>query len=110
MFDKALTEPTFCELYSELCRDMSKELPDFEDPEGNVGTDGKQMRITFRRILLNKCQMEFEKGANAKAAVENREKAARATPGVSVVFVCFCLFVVLSLQIAVRRPHALLLG
>ena len=76
VFDKALTETTFCQLYSQLCHDLSNALPDFEDPDGTLSQDGKPMRITFRRILLNKCQVEFEKGTSAKAAVETREKAA----------------------------------
>lgn len=77
MFDKALTEDTFTALYSQLCKDLSAELPDFEDPEHAVDAHGKAQRITFRRILLNKCQSEFEQGAAAAAAVETRERAAQ---------------------------------
>lgn len=73
IFDKALTEPTFCALYSQLCHDLNRELPDFEPPQ--VPTEGKPPKCNFRYILLNKCQMEFEKGSIAKTAVEQREKA-----------------------------------
>lgn len=70
VFDKALSEPTFSALYAQLCLHLSSELPDFtEDTE-----DGKQQKVTFRRIILNKCQSEFEKGAAAMTAVENREQ------------------------------------
>lgn len=80
VFDKALTEPTFCSLYSSLCYDLNKALPDFDDPESTqLGQDGKPVRNNFRRILLNKCQIEFEKGVAAMAAVEFREKAGRAS-------------------------------
>lgn len=53
IFDKALMEPTFCEMYANFCFYLSGELPDFsEDNE----------KITFKRLLLNKCQEEFERG------------------------------------------------
>ena len=71
MFDKALSEPTFSALYAQLCHFLSSELPDFTeaDPES-----GEAKKVTFRRIILNKCQSEFEKGAEAMAAVEGREQ------------------------------------
>ncbi|CAL1388872.1 unnamed protein product [Linum trigynum] len=53
IFDKALMEPTFCEMYANFCYYMAGDLPDFtEDNE----------KITFKRLLLNKCQEEFERG------------------------------------------------
>ncbi|PON99784.1 26S proteasome regulatory complex, non-ATPase subcomplex, Rpn1 subunit [Trema orientale] len=53
IFDRALMEPTFCEMYVCLCFHLSGELPDFsEDKE----------KITFKRVLVNKCQEEFERG------------------------------------------------
>ncbi|PQM34209.1 eukaryotic translation initiation factor 4G [Prunus yedoensis var. nudiflora] len=53
IFDKALMEPTFCEMYANFCFYLAGELPDFsEDNE----------KITFKRLLLNKCQEEFERG------------------------------------------------
>lgn len=38
VFDKALTEPTFCEIYATLCYDLNKELPAFpvEDEDGET--------------------------------------------------------------------------
>ncbi|KAK4758698.1 hypothetical protein SAY87_019999 [Trapa incisa] len=53
IFDKALMEPTFCEMYADLCSHLSEALPYF-----NEGDE----KITFKRLLLNKCQEEFEKG------------------------------------------------
>ncbi|OWM83693.1 hypothetical protein CDL15_Pgr004123 [Punica granatum] len=53
IFDKALMEPTFCEMYADLCFHLSQDLPDFN--EGDEKT-------TFKRLLLNKCQEEFERG------------------------------------------------
>ncbi|CAK9318906.1 unnamed protein product [Citrullus colocynthis] len=52
IFDKALMEPTFCEMYANFCLHLAGELPDFSDDN---------QKITFKRLLLNKCQEEFEK-------------------------------------------------
>ena len=63
VFEKAVAEPHFVELYAELCAALSKRLPEF----ASSGADGGKP-ITFRRVLLNTCQEEFE-GTN-----EAREK------------------------------------
>ncbi|KAI9381932.1 hypothetical protein POPTR_014G052600v4 [Populus trichocarpa] len=53
IFDKALMEPTFCEMYANFCFHLAAELPELiEDDE----------KVTFKRLLLNKCQEEFERG------------------------------------------------
>ncbi|KAG6574827.1 Eukaryotic translation initiation factor 4G, partial [Cucurbita argyrosperma subsp. sororia] len=53
IFDKALMEPTFCEMYANFCFHLAGELPDLsEDNE----------KMTFKRLLLDKCQEEFERG------------------------------------------------
>ncbi|KAG7028728.1 hypothetical protein SDJN02_09909, partial [Cucurbita argyrosperma subsp. argyrosperma] len=52
IFDKALMEPTFCEMYADFCLHLADELPDFSDDN---------QKITFKRLLLNKCQEEFER-------------------------------------------------
>lgn len=39
--------------------------------------DAKKRKITFRRLLLNKCQEEFEQGDAAMAAVAKREQKER---------------------------------
>lgn len=65
IFDKALMEPTFCEMYSDFCFHLSGALPDFnEDNE----------KITFKRLLLNKCQEEFERGEKEEAEANNVER------------------------------------
>ena len=56
VFDKALYEPIFGEMYSMLCVRCAEKFPEFADetnPEGKAHT--------FKRLLLNKCQEEFEK-------------------------------------------------
>ena len=70
VFDKALTETTFSEIYAEMCRQLNARLPTFEPVK-----EGKKQQSTFRKQLLNKCQEEFEKGAAAMDAVTAREKA-----------------------------------
>ncbi|XP_019156331.1 PREDICTED: eukaryotic translation initiation factor 4G-like [Ipomoea nil] len=64
IFDKALMEPTFCEMYVDLCYHLSSELPDFVEDD---------QRITFKRLLLNKCQEEFERGEREQAEAEKME-------------------------------------
>ncbi|XP_019463465.1 PREDICTED: eukaryotic translation initiation factor 4G-like isoform X1 [Lupinus angustifolius] len=66
IFEKALMEPTFCEMYANFCSHLASELPDLS--EGNE-------KITFKRLLLNKCQEEFERG------VKEQEEANKADEG-----------------------------
>ncbi|XP_057508755.1 eukaryotic translation initiation factor-like [Actinidia eriantha] len=54
IFDKAVLEPTFCPMYAQLCSDLNEKLPPFPSEEPG----GKE--ITFKRVLLNICQEEFE--------------------------------------------------
>lgn len=65
IFDKALMEPTFCEMYANFCFFLAGELPDFsEDNE----------KITFKRLLLNKCQEEFERGEREQEEANKADK------------------------------------
>ena len=57
IFDKALVETTFTAMYAQFCSELNKNLPEFEDPDSE---DGKM--LTFRRILLNKCQVCYAQG------------------------------------------------
>ncbi|KAK1425081.1 hypothetical protein QVD17_20425 [Tagetes erecta] len=65
IFDTALMEPTFVEVYANFCSRLAVELPGFGD--GDV-------KITFKRLLLTKCQEEFERGEK-----EEEEEAANRT-------------------------------
>lgn len=69
IFDKALIETTFSELYANLVASLNPELPSLMDEEGNP--------VQFRRTLLNKCQEEFETGVVAMKAVAERERKAQ---------------------------------
>ncbi|UPQ98671.1 translation initiation factor eIF-4F [Chloropicon primus] len=68
LFEKAVAEPMFCSLNAELCLRLSKELPEFP-PSGG---DSKPM--TFRRVLLNTCQEEFEGSLMGLSQEANDEK------------------------------------
>jgi hypothetical protein len=46
--------------YADLCSDLEKQLPSFPPAEGETKP------ITFKRILLNTCQDEFEAAADAR--------------------------------------------
>jgi translation initiation factor 4G len=85
IFSKALVEPTFCETYAMLCSAMSTRLVEAVPEGAEPGTQPKLIEfekedassptgvvtITFKRVLLNKCQEEFEKGdAGIRAAME----------------------------------------
>ncbi|KAH9611870.1 hypothetical protein KSS87_019549 [Heliosperma pusillum] len=64
IFDKALTEPTFCEMYANFCQHLASGLPD-------LSVDDE--KITFRRLLLNKCQEEFERGEREEQEANNAD-------------------------------------
>ncbi|RZR88788.1 hypothetical protein BHM03_00016414 [Ensete ventricosum] len=65
IFDKALLEPTFCEMYANFCFHLSAELPNFSE---------NNEKITFKRLLLNKCQEEFERGEREQAEANKVEE------------------------------------
>lgn len=69
VFDKALTETTFCEIYAELCFQLNAKLPSFE-PEVK---DGKKKPTTFRsacslthfmKLLCPACVMHVRHASN----------------------------------------------
>ncbi|XP_009619115.1 eukaryotic translation initiation factor 4G-like isoform X1 [Nicotiana tomentosiformis] len=65
IFDKALMEPTFCEMYANFCSHLAGELPDFVEDD---------QKITFKRLLLDKCQEEFERGEREEAEADSMEE------------------------------------
>ncbi|TYI67713.1 hypothetical protein E1A91_D08G037700v1 [Gossypium mustelinum] len=69
IFDKALMEPTFCEMYANFCYHLAGELPDF--------SEGSE-KITFKRLLLNKCQEEFERGEREQEEANKVEEVGEA--------------------------------
>lgn len=57
IFDKAIDEPNFGSLYAKLCQYINEELPKIKSW---VRIDEKKNNA-FRRLMLNRCQEEFEK-------------------------------------------------
>lgn len=70
IFDKALSEPKFGKMYAGLCVKMAAETPDFEPENGEESSK----RLTFKRILLNTCQSEFESAFNASKMDSSEQK------------------------------------
>ncbi|CAA0820687.1 Eukaryotic translation initiation factor 4G [Striga hermonthica] len=65
IFDKALMEPTFCEMYANFCFHLAADLPE-------LTVEGE--KITFKRLLLNKCQEEFERGEREELEANKAEE------------------------------------
>ncbi|CAH2061299.1 unnamed protein product [Thlaspi arvense] len=65
IFENAVLQPTFCEMYALLCCDINGKLPSFPSEEPG----GKE--VTFKRVLLNNCQEAFE---GAKKGMEEIRK------------------------------------
>ena len=74
VFVKVLGGPGFGEICVTLCSDLNKALPSFKDKAPPTEEDTPEQAITFRRVLLNKCQEEFEMDSAAMATVEARER------------------------------------
>ncbi|CAL5076145.1 unnamed protein product [Urochloa decumbens] len=65
IYCRVLVEPTFCQVYANFCSQLVLSLPGFsEDNES----------ITFMRLLLNICQMEFERSERKEAEADKREE------------------------------------
>lgn len=62
LFDKALTETTFSEVYAQLAARLVESFARMPEKNGE-GTPAQ-----FRRMLVNKCQQEFEAGLEHGAA------------------------------------------
>ncbi|GFY53241.1 eukaryotic translation initiation factor 4 gamma 2 [Trichonephila inaurata madagascariensis] len=72
IFDKALDEPKYSSMYALLCRKLCEEAPNFDPPTNNTGSHNSN---TFRRLLLAKCQDEFENRRKASEAFDRKDGA-----------------------------------
>jgi hypothetical protein len=68
VFEKAILEQHFCSMYADLCKKLSESYPSFVIVE-----DGRNVTQTFKRLLLNMCQKEFECLLPAKDALTVEE-------------------------------------
>ena len=79
IFDKAVDEPKFGGMYANLCLRLSQSLSPFsqeyiefmrQQAPGNTNDQNYEKRFLFRRMMLRKCQVEFESKNDWADAVE----------------------------------------
>ncbi|XP_016336411.1 uncharacterized protein LOC107684629 isoform X2 [Sinocyclocheilus anshuiensis] len=71
ILEKAISEPNFSEAYANMCRClMGLKVPTTEKPG---------VTINFRKLLLNRCQKEFEKNKDDDETFEKQKKLDAAT-------------------------------
>ncbi|XP_029473094.1 eukaryotic translation initiation factor 4 gamma 1 isoform X7 [Rhinatrema bivittatum] len=74
IFEKAISEPNFSVAYANMCRClMGLKVPTTDKPD---------VTVNFRKLLLNRCQKEFEKDQDDDEVFEKKQKEleAAATP------------------------------
>lgn len=75
IFDKAIAEPLFAPMYAELCAAISKRAPSYADEDSDYFRS-----LSFKHLLANRCQREFEDGLNSVPADGmSADEAARQT-------------------------------
>ncbi|CAK9056401.1 unnamed protein product [Durusdinium trenchii] len=67
MFKKAVTEPHYCETYADMIFNLKAVYPSFPSPDG-----GKP--ITFKGLVLNICQNEFEELLSSNDLTEEEKE------------------------------------
>ena len=80
LFEKAVDEPKFCPIYAGVCRRLSDQGPNFEEPDlSATAADGSAPRKppTFLKLLLRKCQDEFENRSRAEKLALSTESLCR---------------------------------
>jgi len=74
IFDKALLEPNFGPMYAELCSRLSVSMQRMLDDSADGGfRDESGKKVTFKGILLKKCQTEFERFAKCESSSKKSE-------------------------------------
>jgi len=67
IFEKSVSEPVFSVAYANMCKVLSEQ---YKSVPATPDESGKQATTTFRKILLNKCQKEFEKEKDLDKEIE----------------------------------------
>ncbi|XP_066926622.1 eukaryotic translation initiation factor 4 gamma 2-like [Clytia hemisphaerica] len=65
IYEKAIDESKYCNLYAQLCLRLRHDVPNFDDPVTKTNT--------FVRLLLSKCQEEFETRSKASSAFDKKD-------------------------------------
>ena len=68
VFENAVAQPTFVAMYADLCAELDAALPEFEGP------DGPQ---SFKKMLANTCQEEYESTEAARIHAQSIAGEAR---------------------------------
>jgi len=72
---QAIDEPNFCEAYANMCRVMSQHrAPAGEGANQNQGPTASQTVVVFRKVLLTRCQKEFEKDRTSENVLSKMRK------------------------------------
>ncbi|XP_038145205.1 eukaryotic translation initiation factor 4 gamma 1a isoform X1 [Cyprinodon tularosa] len=71
IFEKAISEPNFAVAYANMCRCLIGLRVPIPDKPGNF--------VNFRKILLNRCQKEFEKDQDDDEIFERKQKEMEAS-------------------------------
>lgn len=67
VFENAVAQPTFVAMYANLCAELDSILPEFTGPDGKPES--------FRKMLANTCQEEYESTESARNAAGNSSSA-----------------------------------
>ncbi|XP_067123606.1 eukaryotic translation initiation factor 4 gamma 2 isoform X2 [Centruroides vittatus] len=76
IFDKALDEPKYSSMYAQLCHKLCEEAPNFDFPSNSSSShssNNNNSSNTFRRLLLAKCQDEFENRRKTSEAFDKKD-------------------------------------
>lgn len=68
VFEKAIDEPTFAVAYAKMCREIG------QMQVTKVNSDGKEELVNFRKLLISRCQEEFEKQSKDESKTEDKLK------------------------------------
>lgn len=76
VFEKAVDEPNFSFGYALMCRELGQmQVPlSKEDATAEAQKDSKQEFVNFRKLLITRCQMEFEKNSADESDRNQRVK------------------------------------
>ncbi|XP_078463377.1 eukaryotic translation initiation factor 4 gamma 2 [Lampetra fluviatilis] len=72
IFEKALEEPKYSSLYSQLCQRLAEDAPNFDGPPLE-GPGRHKHNSSFRRLLIAKLQDEFENRTKKLEGFDNRD-------------------------------------
>lgn len=77
VYEKAIDEATWSEMYARLCRKMMEQISPNVHDDGVRNAEGRPITggLLFRKYLLNRCQEDFERGWAAKDSTAVAAKA-----------------------------------